>query len=130
VTLVKKGSRYLDIDGTTYRWRLRGRPTYSQGIGESPMTFAVELAENPGSTLVVTTNQPHTANWFRAPANPILPSHVAHAVHIAIAQGWRPEQRGSAFQLDQSAGFEEVHACGTCFNARQRGLENQAADED
>lgn len=109
MTLVKKGSRQLDIDGTTYRWRLRGRPTYSQGTGDSPMTFAVELAENPGATLVVKTNQPHTGNWAHMPANPILPSHVTRAVRTAMAQGWRPEQRGSAFQLDLSAGFESCH---------------------
>jgi hypothetical protein len=103
VTLVKKGSRYLDIDGITYRWRLRGRPTYSQGNCWGNMTFAVELAEEPGATLVVDTGRPHTANWLNAPTGAVLPTEVARAVRKALAMGWRPGHRGSAFKLDLSA---------------------------
>lgn len=42
MALVKKGSRLITVNGTTYRWRLRGRPTYGQGVVQSPLTFAVE----------------------------------------------------------------------------------------
>ncbi|WP_173127558.1 hypothetical protein [Kibdelosporangium persicum] len=105
MTLVKKGSRYLDVDGVTYRWRLRGRPTYSQGNVWGPLRFAVELAEQPGATLVVTTNQPHPSNWMGAPARPVLPSHVARAVRTALAEGWQPASPGKPFPLDQSEGF-------------------------
>lgn len=31
MALVRKGSRLITVDGVTYRWRLRGRPTYDQG---------------------------------------------------------------------------------------------------
>ncbi len=103
MTLVKKGSRQLDIDGTTYRWRLRGRPTYCQANCWGNMTFAVELAEEPGATLVVDTGRPHTANWMHAPTAPVLPVEVARAVRKALTAGWRPGQRGSAFHLDLSA---------------------------
>lgn len=105
MTLVKKGSRYLDVDGVTYRWRLRGRPTYSQANAWWPLTFAVELADDPGATLVVTTNQAHPSNWMGVPSRPVLPGHVARAVRTALAEGWQPANPGKPFMLDQSAGF-------------------------
>ncbi|SCK10016.1 hypothetical protein YUWDRAFT_00455 [Streptomyces sp. AmelKG-D3] len=44
MALIRKGSRQIVVDGTAYRWRLRGRPTYFQGLAWSPCTFAVEHA--------------------------------------------------------------------------------------
>lgn len=105
MALVKKGSRHITVDGRTYRWRIRRRPTYGQALIWSPLTYAVEYAEAPGVTLVVTTNQPHPSNWFDAPASPVLPSQVADSVRTARARGWTPETPGKPFRLDQSEGF-------------------------
>lgn len=32
MALVRKGARRIVVDGTAYRWRLRRRPTYCQGL--------------------------------------------------------------------------------------------------
>ncbi|MFD5792423.1 hypothetical protein ACFWIO_02620 [Streptomyces diastatochromogenes] len=101
----RKGSRRVVVNGTTYRWRLRHRPTYGQALCWSPCTYAVEHAESPGTTLVVTTNQPHTGNWLGRPGNPVLPSDVADAIEAALRQGWVPTRSGSPFHFDQAAGF-------------------------
>ncbi|MBZ3903465.1 hypothetical protein [Streptomyces griseiscabiei] len=105
MALVRKGSRRIVVDGTAYRWRLRGRPTYCQGLAWSPCTFAVEHADTPGMTLVVTTNQPHPSNWFGREATAVLPSDVARAIQLALRAGWTPTALGSAFHLDESADF-------------------------
>lgn len=105
MTLVRKGSRRIVVDGTAYRWRLRGRPTYFQGLVWSPCTFAVEHAETPGAVLMVTTDQPHTSNWINRKAEPVLPSGVAAAIRLALREGWAPTTPGSAFHIDTSAGF-------------------------
>ncbi|WP_406008390.1 hypothetical protein OG440_21365 [Streptomyces sp. NBC_00637] len=105
MALVRKGSRRIVVDGTAYRWRLRGRPTYFQGLAWSPCTFAVEHAATPGTTLVVTTDQPHPSNWIGREPEPALPSGVAAAIRLALRAGWAPTASGSAFHLDQSAGF-------------------------
>ena len=105
MALVRKGSRRIVVDGTAYRWRLRGRPTYSQGLTWSPCTFAVEHADTPGMTLVVTTGQPHPSNWLTLEARPVLPSAVAAAVRLALRAGWTPTGQGSPLHLDRSAGF-------------------------
>ncbi|MFF5284375.1 hypothetical protein [Streptomyces sp. NPDC013171] len=109
MAMVKKGSRLITVDGTAYRWRVRGRPTYEQGLVRSPLTYAVEHAEASGTTLVVTTNQPHPSNWFGTQGSPILPAQVADSVRTALTNGWTPKSPGSPFHLDLSAGFDSSH---------------------
>ncbi|MFC8981052.1 hypothetical protein ACFU3J_11540 [Streptomyces sp. NPDC057411] len=95
MALVKRGSRLITVDGTTYRWLLRGRPTYDQGLVRSPLTYAVEHADDPGTTLVVTTNQPHLSNWFGTQgSSPILPGQVVDSIRAALRDGWTPEDPG------------------------------------
>lgn len=109
MALVKRGSRLINVDGTAYRWRLRGRPTYDQGLVRSPLTYAVELADTPGATMVVTTSQPHPSNWFGTQGSPILPAQVADIIRTALTGGWTPASPGSSFHLDQSADFVSPH---------------------
>jgi hypothetical protein len=104
MALVRKGARRITVDGAAYRWRVRGRPTYGQGMVWSPLTYAVELADSPGTTLVVTTDQPHPGNWLGSTAAPLLPSHVAESIRTARAGGWTPGAHGSPFRLDRSQG--------------------------
>ncbi|MFF3323197.1 hypothetical protein [Streptomyces sp. NPDC002889] len=104
MALVSKGSRRIVVDGRVYRWRLRDRPTYCQGLAWSPCTFAVEHANTPGTTLVVITDQPHPSNWIGREAEPVLLSGVAAAVRLALREGWTPTAPGSSFHLDHSTG--------------------------
>ncbi|MEU6393594.1 hypothetical protein [Streptomyces sp. NPDC046939] len=105
MALVKKGSRRITVDGIPYRWRIRRRPTYGQALCWSPLTYAVELADAPGSTLVVTTNQPHPNNWLIESVSAVVPSAVADGVRTARTNGWSPGRPGSPFHLDHSEGF-------------------------
>lgn len=94
MALGRKGARRIVVDGTAYRWRLRRRPTYFQALAWTPCTFAVEHADAPATTLVVTTNQPHPSNWFGREANPVLPSDVVHAIELALREGLDPDGSG------------------------------------
>ncbi|MFG3550312.1 hypothetical protein [Streptomyces sp. NPDC047725] len=105
MALPRKGARRIVVGGTAYRWRLRRRPTCSQGLAWSPCTFAVEHADAPGTTLVVTTAQPHPSNWIGREARPVLPSDVARAIELALRAGWSPTSRGRPYHLDRSGGF-------------------------
>ncbi|MFI1965835.1 hypothetical protein ACH429_17285 [Streptomyces pathocidini] len=105
MTLGRKGSRRIVVDGIAYRWRLRRRPTYFQALAWTPCAYAVEHADVPGTTLVVVTDQPHPSNWFGREAQPVLPSDVAQAIQLALREGWTPTAPGSPFSLDLSAGF-------------------------
>ncbi|WP_399927510.1 hypothetical protein [Streptomyces kanamyceticus] len=104
MALVRKGARRIVVDGTPYRWRLRRRPTYLQGVAWSPCTYAVEHADTPGTTLVVTTNHPHPSNWLGQEAQPVRPSDVADAIKRALHAGWHPTTPGRPFHVDRSHG--------------------------
>ena len=104
MALPRKGSRSITVDGTTYRWRLRRRPTYSQALAWSPCTYAVEHADEAGTTLVVTTGHPHPSNWLGHEPKPVLPSDVTQAIERALREGWTPTTPGSPFHLNPSPG--------------------------
>ncbi|MEU9915292.1 hypothetical protein [Streptomyces sp. NPDC051001] len=105
MALGRKGARRIVVDGTAYRWRSRRRPTCFQALAWTPCAFAVEHADAPGTTLVVTTDQPHPSNWFGREAKPVLPSDVAQTIQRALSEGWTPTAPGSPFHLNLSTGF-------------------------
>jgi hypothetical protein len=94
----KTGSRRLTVDGVTYRWRIRKRETYSQAdYGSGKLHVAVELAEDPGTVLVLYTDRPHPADWGTEQVVPVRPSDVAGWVREALAAGWLPSVSGPQF---------------------------------
>ena len=92
------------MDNQAYRWSLRSRPTYAQGLCWTPCRYVVEAYDQPARKLVVTTGQPHPGNWLGRPATPVLPAQVAQAIRAAIQLGWNPSITGAPFHLDQDAG--------------------------
>lgn len=107
MALNKKGSRRIIVDGIEYRWRIRRKPSYMQGLCWTPMTYAVEAAnvDQPGTTLIVTSGQAHPSNWLGVETEAIRPVHVAASIREARSQGWDPMLAGAPFSLDRSAGF-------------------------
>jgi hypothetical protein len=100
MSLSRKGSRPITVDGTRYRWYVRRKPSYGQGLAQSNLTVAVELdAPARGSVLVVDVGQPRPDNWLGRPAAVVTPRDVAEFVREARRAGWRPEAAGSPFTL-------------------------------
>ncbi|MGF1343735.1 hypothetical protein ACQSMD_27075 [Streptomyces flavovirens] len=89
MTLNKKGSRRITVDGIEYRWRIRRKPSYMRGLDWTPMTYAVEAASGsqPGTTLIVTSGQARPSNWVGVETEPIRPAHVAASIREARDQG-------------------------------------------
>jgi hypothetical protein len=99
MTLAAKDSRKITIDGVAFRWKVRGRPTYCQSNGWTPLTFVAEHAERPGALLVVTLPYARPDNWMGLRAAAVLPGTVAEAISQALSGGWRPEVPGPPFAL-------------------------------
>ncbi|GAA1008809.1 hypothetical protein Aple_080960 [Acrocarpospora pleiomorpha] len=99
MTLPKKGSRLITVGGTSYRWRVRHKPTYDQGLGWSPMTFGVQLAKDPSSVLMVTLPHHRLDNWLYLEGASVRPALVARCITVALSEGWAPERPGSAHRL-------------------------------
>ncbi|MEV5749106.1 hypothetical protein AB0L00_14920 [Actinoallomurus sp. NPDC052308] len=99
MAMPKKGSRLITVDGTTYRWRVGHKPTYSQGNSRAPLTFAVERAEEPASVLLVTLPCARPDNWEGERTIAVRPILVSGCIRRAIEQGWDSRQGGSGFTL-------------------------------
>lgn len=99
MTLAAKGTRRITVRGTTYRWKVRGKPTYGQGNGWAPLTFVVEHAERQGALLVVSLPYAHPGNWLGLPSGGVPPRTVAAAISRALAEGWEATTAGPAFEL-------------------------------
>lgn len=93
----------ITVEGVQYRWRVRDRPTYSQGALGASMSIAIELAENPGAPLVVDTSRAHLRNWFGNPSDPVTPSEVSGYIRQGIELGWEPTQQGPVFEVEAEA---------------------------
>jgi len=102
MSLAKKGSRRIVVEQVAYRWSVRPRPTYHQGLGGA-LVFAVEREVGGQSILVVTLDAPRPDNCFHAPGCVVTPAMVAHAIRQGLAQGWMPACTGSPFALTLSA---------------------------
>jgi hypothetical protein len=100
MSIPKKGARMITVDGIQYRWRIRHQPTYVQALTQFTLSFAVELAEQPGAKLVVTMPQVRPDAWLNdTTPEAVLPSHVEQIIRQAIDLGWQPHQPGKPFPI-------------------------------
>jgi hypothetical protein len=113
MTLPKKGSKRLVVDGEYYRWTLRRKSTNIQrqisgfmGQGSSGrIRFAVEAEEGLGSTLIVISKGWHKdmfKHWNTAPESEasITPALVTRCIRLGLKSGWHPRTRGPIHIID------------------------------
>ncbi|WIM97091.1 hypothetical protein ACTOB_000585 [Actinoplanes oblitus] len=100
MALPRKGSRLITVDDTVYRWSIRPRPTYSQGLVWWSLTFAVEIADSPRQVLSVRTSLPRLDNWLGLRSKPVTPRMVERTIRAALAAGWKPQTPGRTFVFD------------------------------
>jgi len=102
MTLSRKGSRRIVIDGISYRWLIRRRATWSDihieianmpdGV---PLRVAIEQEHAQGTLLIVTSNQPRLTKYRMVEtAGVVRPSDVERWIRDARAAGWDPAKPG------------------------------------
>jgi hypothetical protein len=74
MSLAKKGSRVVDVDGRRYRWRVHT-------VHDPNFAIVVELAEDAAQRMVTRVHPP---------AAMITPELVRRAIRHALANGWAP----------------------------------------
>jgi hypothetical protein len=104
MAISKTGSRKIVVDGVSYRWNVRPKPTINiQDLG-GPLTFAAERMGTKGSILVVALPQDrliiYRGESYERGQTPATPRQVADAIRKAIRAGWNPAKRGKPFQMD------------------------------
>lgn len=99
MTIRQKHSRRICIEGIHYRWVVRDRPTYLQGVGMSNLSVAVEQTDAPECVLRIVVPVARKDNWLLAPGYVIKPSDLSRWIPKVLAAGWEPGKRGSGFEL-------------------------------
>lgn len=99
MAIASKGSRRIVVDGQSYRWSLRPRPTYDQGLG-APLSFAVQSADAAqGQVLHATLDAARPDAWLPVASVRVTPAQVGEAIRRGLAAGWTPTAPGSALAL-------------------------------
>ena len=98
MALSKKGSRAITVDGETYRWKIRRKPTYGQALSESGVLIAIQRRDG-GRLLVVELSSPRQDNWLGLRGAVVTPRHVANFIRRGTADGWSSDEDGPPFVL-------------------------------
>ena len=105
MAIPKRGSRNIVVNGESYRWYMRRRPTQSQlDYITNTIGLAVEHADVKGSVLTITLSQEHPSVWPGSVVErPVVPADVEAYIQTALARGWKPTRPGKTFVLDMTA---------------------------
>lgn len=90
MTMPKKGSRTVDVDGKPFRFMSREKTVYAPGEDQKELTVTVqEDVEKPGRLL-----------QFKWPGgHAMTPDDVRNAVRDGVKAGWDPASKGGVFTL-------------------------------
>ncbi|NBD12508.1 hypothetical protein [Corallococcus silvisoli] len=101
MSLPRKGSRRIEVDGAEYLWHIRKHPTDAQAACATPMHLAVQArVEGPRRVLVVELGVSRPDNDGMDPHQTgISPSMVREIIRWARTAGWEPLGAGPPFAL-------------------------------
>ena len=109
MSIPKKGTRKIIVDGQPFIWLIRRQATNMQAdYGCGNIHVAIQHAEKPGSVLVILTDRPHTQGL--TPTNevkPVTPSDTAQWIRQAVQLGWQPQLPGITFEVRIAGLFME-----------------------
>lgn len=108
MTMPRKGTRRITVDGVAYRWRHRSRRSTTEARSRTvPLTFAVEREDAPGRLLSVTLGDRLPLSHYCCPdcsdefmPEPITPARVAASIRTALDRGWEPQGPAGVHRLD------------------------------
>ena len=102
MSIPKKGTRKIIVDGQPFIWLIRRQATY---YGNLHVT--VQHAQEPGSVLVIITDRPHPQYWGTKEVRPVTPSDAAQWIRQAMQFGWQPQLPGITFEVRIAGLFME-----------------------
>lgn len=104
MSIPKKGTRKIIVDGEAFIWFIRRKPTYTQECFHGGnLHVAVDSVAKPGSVLVIMTDRPHPQGLVRKQeVKPVTPSDVAQWIRQAVQLGWQPMRSGIPFNVQMT----------------------------
>ena len=98
MSIPRKGSRRIVVDGVPYMWRIRRKAARSQ-TGPRVLHVLVALAQRRGRTLSIVTSRSHPGDRAKVRELPVSHADIAAWVRLALDTGWDPCARGAPFML-------------------------------
>ncbi len=96
MTLPKKGSRRITVDGVTYRWAIRKKPTYGEYLKWGGIRAVVELFDSPESILAIDFPFARPdAHGFQN-GHSVTPAMIAESIRQSVSDGWDPSVKGTS----------------------------------
>ena len=97
MTVRKRGSRRIVVDGVTFRWKFPRRLTDQEE--ELPGVWAIAQRVEPEGPqlLLVFPERHHMSGPHAVQGRPVLPSEVAAGIRAAIEAGWQSDRPGKQF---------------------------------
>ena len=108
MSITKKGSRRIVVDGTVYRWMIRRKPSRGQADYAEPLTFAVVQENIRGSLLHVKMNAARYDIMHDVPHSVVSPKTVAAAICKALTAGWQSGYGGGTFCIVWSETLPDI----------------------
>lgn len=100
MAIPKKGSRKIIVNRENYRWRVRQKTNYWNLLSGDGLAFAVEHEKGNNVLHVNLQGFGHFQSWATHLRTLVItPAIVAQAIEVALQKGWKPEQKGSAFEV-------------------------------
>jgi hypothetical protein len=109
MSIPKKGTRKIIVDGEPFVWLIRRQPTYTQECFHGGnLHVAVDRVAKLGSVLVIITDRPHPQGLAsKQEVKPVTPSDVTQWMQQAMQLGWQPQLPGKTFQVRITGGRAE-----------------------
>ena len=111
MSIPKKGSRRINVDGRQYAWLIRKGPTNVQAAFKTPLRVAIQsCAEGARSVLIVNLRVSRSDNWLGQHQTGLTPAAVEDIIKRALSAGWErvhavsPRGRPLAAGVSQWAG--------------------------
>ena len=106
MSIPRKGSRRIVVDGVEYCWCIRKKGACNQtDYGCGTLHVTVAAPGRGGPALVVLTDKPHPHDWATTTPVPVTPRKVTNWIRGALELGWWPFEKGIPFQLDAADGI-------------------------
>ena len=110
MTIPRKGTRRITVDGIAYNWRIRRRATRKMK-GGGHLWLAVDRASPDAvRSLLVSLEHGHARNTVGQAGVSVTPRVVAELVRYGCDQGWVPEMSGPPFTLAWRQAYQDRRA--------------------
>jgi len=97
VTVRKRGSRQIVVDGIAYRWSFPRWLTDQEEEFPGVWVVAHRIEPEGSQLLLEFPNRHHMSGPHADQGRPVLPSEVAAGIKAAVAAGWQSDRPGKQF---------------------------------